>query len=220
MTRRAFLICPVRGVDPSLTKGIVQRLEQSGWTMHWPPRDTDQADDTGLRICEDNRKAIAASDVVYVVWDGISQGCLFDLGMAFALHKPVVVVQLPPETEGKSFQNMVRAWAELIPTEPIGHFTYKKICESTLAVEDEVPFSVCKVCGAYGEELPVRLAHAPDCHLMENTIIEIADGSGKHYHYGTVKPGRRLGDPIEFEPDKAWCSLGNSIETCNRGNVK
>jgi hypothetical protein len=110
--KRAFLICPVRGVSPNETKDLVESLEKDGWTIHWPPRDTNQDDPTGLRICEDNRQAIADAAVVFFVWDGKSQGCLFDLGMAFAMKKPVRCMLLPQPTEGKSFQNMAREWEQ------------------------------------------------------------------------------------------------------------
>jgi nucleoside 2-deoxyribosyltransferase len=110
---RTFLICPVRGHDPEETRSIVESLEQNGYEVHWPPRDTDQDDPTAFRICCDNLEAIHRADCVHVVWDGKSQGCLFDLGMAFALDKRVYIVRLPEATEGKSFQNMVRRWNEL-----------------------------------------------------------------------------------------------------------
>jgi nucleoside 2-deoxyribosyltransferase len=67
-------------------------------------------DETGYRICRDNRLAIEEADAVFVVWDGKSKGCLFDLGMAFAMGKPVRVVELPPDTEVRSLQKMVREW--------------------------------------------------------------------------------------------------------------
>ena len=108
---KSFLICPVRGHAASETEAIVWSLESEGWDVHWPPRDTDQADATGLRICSDNRSAIEAADAVHVIWDGKSQGCLFDLGMAFALRKIVIPIALPDATDGKSFQNMVTEWA-------------------------------------------------------------------------------------------------------------
>lgn len=110
---KSFLICPVRGLAPDAHAAIVSRLEAEGYKVHWPPRDTDQDDPIGLRICRDNAAAIAAADVVHVVWDGKSQGCLFDLGVAFASGKKVVPVDLPPASEGKSFQNMIRHWAKL-----------------------------------------------------------------------------------------------------------
>jgi nucleoside 2-deoxyribosyltransferase len=110
---KTFLICPVRGHDQSETEAIVKKLESEGWQVHWPPRDTNQNDPTGLAICNDNCSAIAAADAVHIIWDGKSQGSLFDLGCAFALQKKVIPIELPPPTEGKSFQNMVREWAGL-----------------------------------------------------------------------------------------------------------
>lgn len=80
--------------------------------MHFPHRDTDQDDDVGLRICADNLEAIRQAEVIHIIWDGKSQGSLFDLGMAFALGKPLVVLSVPEPTEHKSFQNMMRAWAK------------------------------------------------------------------------------------------------------------
>lgn len=109
--KRTFLICPVRGVSAEETAGIVAQLETDGYTVHWPHRDTDQRDDTGLRICRDNLAAIVEADVIHVVWDGKSQGCLFDMGMCFALGKRMISVSLPPLTEGKSFQNMLASYA-------------------------------------------------------------------------------------------------------------
>lgn len=106
-----FLIGPVRGKSPDYLASIVADLEAEGWQVHWPARDTDQNDPSGILICTDNVAAIRKADFVHVVWDGESQGCLFDLGAAFALMKPVIAIELPPETEGKSFQNMVRNWA-------------------------------------------------------------------------------------------------------------
>jgi len=107
---KAFLICPVRGHAASETAEIVRRLESDGWEVHWPHRDTNQDDSIGLQICSDNRDAILSAHRVFVVWDGESTGCLFDLGMAFALQKPITVLECPMPTSGKSFQNMMRAW--------------------------------------------------------------------------------------------------------------
>ena len=111
---KAFLICPVRGHSPEETEEIVGRLEAKGWDLHWPHRDTDQNDPVGLRLCENNRAAISEAKRVFIVWDGKSTGSLFDLGMAFALHKPLTVIAAPEATDGKSFQNMMKAWAAAI----------------------------------------------------------------------------------------------------------
>ena len=90
---RAFLICPVREHDIHETEEIVRGLELQGWEVHWPPRDTPQTDPIGLEICGANLRAIKVADRIFVVWDGKSQGCLFDLGMAFALGKRITVIE-------------------------------------------------------------------------------------------------------------------------------
>lgn len=117
MSRRAFLICPVRGVDAAQSAQWAQGIEADGYTLHWPPRDTDQSDTVGLAICRENLKAIRRAEVVFVVWDGKSQGCLFDLGMALALRKPIRVLSMPAVEPGaKSFQAMAQAWERESPT--------------------------------------------------------------------------------------------------------
>jgi len=108
---KTFLIAPVRGLPPETHAEIVSKLEAEGFSVHWPARDTNQDDPIGLRICADNIAAIAAADVIHVLWDGKSQGALFDLGAAFALGKKVIPLGLPEPSEGKSFQNMITAWA-------------------------------------------------------------------------------------------------------------
>jgi len=110
----------VRGHDPKETEAIVKWLENNGWSVHWPPRDTDQEDSEtgGFRICVDNGNALEEADRVFFVWNGQSQGCLFDLGAAFALNKSLTVIEAPPNVEnGKSFQNMARTWEIIGQTE-------------------------------------------------------------------------------------------------------
>jgi nucleoside 2-deoxyribosyltransferase len=109
--RKTFLICPVRGHSQNETKEIVKKLEADGWAVHWPPRDTDQTDPVGLAICEQNRQAILESDMVHIIWNGESQGCLFDMGMAFMLKKPITILSIPESADnGKSFYKMLLAW--------------------------------------------------------------------------------------------------------------
>ena len=112
MTKKGFLICPVKGHTQDETRGVVDALEEKGWNIHWPPRDTDQVDNTGLRICTDNMNAIRCANAVFVLWDGESKGCLFDMGMAFALNKKIFVLSVPECLGAKSFQDMLYAWEE------------------------------------------------------------------------------------------------------------
>lgn len=108
--KKTFLICPVRGVDKIESEGIVKILEKNGYEVHWPHRDTNQNDKTGYNICLENLNAIKQCDNVHIIWDGVSQGCLFDLGMCFALNKEIITIKIPPKTNDKSFQNMMIRW--------------------------------------------------------------------------------------------------------------
>jgi len=115
--KKIFLIAPVRGNTPEETEvygDIAYHIEEDA-SVYWPERDTEQWDHTGLRICQDNLEAMRQADEVHVIWDGKSQGCLFDLGMAFALGKKIIPVigRFPRMSKGKSFQNMVYALQEM-----------------------------------------------------------------------------------------------------------
>ena len=113
MSKKAFLICPVRGHDPAEFVDVVQWLEELGLEVYWPPRDTNQDDPIGYEICRLNLLAMKSCDFAHILWDGKSEGCLFDLGMAFALGKQLVVIEMLEPTGGKSFQNMAREWAHI-----------------------------------------------------------------------------------------------------------
>ncbi len=120
--KRCYLICPVRGHNASETEEVVKILEKEGWEVHWPPRDVNQDDNAtgGYRICSEHRKAMIECDKVFLIWDGESKGCLFDAGMAWALGKPLSVLECPPESLGKAFQNVFYRWESLGPDYPNG----------------------------------------------------------------------------------------------------
>lgn len=110
--RKAFLICPVRGANQTEANKIVDNLELQGWDVHFPPRDTNQDDPTGYRICCDNMLAIKDAEMVFIYWDGKSTGSLFDAGMAFAFRKPITIISVPALTGSKSFQDMFNEWQD------------------------------------------------------------------------------------------------------------
>lgn len=117
MSYKYYVITPVRNVGIEFKEAVnelVAKAETDGHKVHYPPRDTFQIDETGLDICDANLKAIQEADAVVITWDGKSTGSLFDLGMAFALDKPVIPMRdlMPAHTEGKSFQNMIAALAD------------------------------------------------------------------------------------------------------------
>jgi len=116
--KKIFLICPVRNANEEQKikmQVYISNLEKQGIQVYYPARDTKQNDPIGYRICTDNKNAIVEADEVHIFWDKNSQGSLFDIGMTFALNKPVVIanIQEVELTETKSFSNMIRKWAKV-----------------------------------------------------------------------------------------------------------
>ena len=118
-----FLICPVRNVSEETTRQIaayVSGLESQGHRVHWPPRDTDQNDPIGVKICRANGGAMARADEVHVWYDKSSQGSVFDLGMFFMMSEIYgpsrkLVIANPESVDRsdgkKSFPNVLLALA-------------------------------------------------------------------------------------------------------------
>ncbi|MBU6500920.1 MAG: hypothetical protein KGJ89_02240 [Patescibacteria group bacterium] len=115
--KTVFLICPIRGVTADELEDIkiyVAKLEGTGKKVYWPYRDTNQNDPVGLRICTDNCNAIKASYEIHIWWKPNSEGSKFDLGMAFALEKKIVIAN-PEDVKamsGKNFSNVLLKLAE------------------------------------------------------------------------------------------------------------
>jgi nucleoside 2-deoxyribosyltransferase len=95
---KIYLIMPVRAALASAqiaASAYLATLEAQGHSVHFPPRDAPQDDPTGQRICEVHRAAMEAADEVHVLWDIDSKGSHFDLGMAYAMRKPIVPAGAP-----------------------------------------------------------------------------------------------------------------------------
>lgn len=124
-----YFISHVRGSTPEIyerEKALVQELEKTGCQVHWPIRDTKQ-DASALDICYQNVRCVGEADVVLVA--GLTQGQVFDLGMAFAIaserevSRKLVILPVPglfPEpTTDKSIENVVWAlWEALVENQP------------------------------------------------------------------------------------------------------
>ena len=124
--RKVFIIQSVRGATKAEREFAIShaaRLENSSYEVYLPARNTNQNDPVGLRICTDNRKAIANADEIHIIWKknnlnwfqkllswfvgklqkwgGLqkSEGSYFDFGMSFmAQHfipdKKIILVNL------------------------------------------------------------------------------------------------------------------------------
>lgn len=100
---KVYLICPVRNPTIDCTD-LVAVAEKNGHVVHFPPRDVDQDDPTGERICREHLAAMKNCDQVWVAWDANSKGSHFDFGMAYALGKPIKLIWWAQEDkDGKSY---------------------------------------------------------------------------------------------------------------------
>lgn len=107
-----YLVCPVKyATDEELEKirKYVEQLESVGYKIYWPYRDTNQEDEIGLRISEDNCDAMMQSKEIHVWYSILSLGSIFDFGMAFTTDRPIILAnpEAVTSTEGTSFPNML-----------------------------------------------------------------------------------------------------------------
>ena len=109
---KIFIICTVRKASFEYVKKLEQyaeSLENQGHNVHLPHRDTDQ-DETGINICRQNYQAIKNADEVHIFYNPESTGTHFDMGVTFALNKPIVVVENVEYGPGKSYPRMLDEW--------------------------------------------------------------------------------------------------------------
>lgn len=93
---KIFLICPVRRANDEQRKWIEDFVEEqykNGYIVHAPHLHTNQVDQLGgYSICKQNAEAIASSGEVNMYYDQLSTGSAFDLGVAYALDKPLILL--------------------------------------------------------------------------------------------------------------------------------
>lgn len=93
---KIFLICPVRNATDSQKKWIEEFVKEKyndGYTIHAPHLHTVQSDlFGGYAICKQNANAVATSEEIDIYYDQSSTGSVFDLGVAYALNKPLVLL--------------------------------------------------------------------------------------------------------------------------------
>ena len=112
---KIFIICSVRGVSDLYKHDLekyVTLLENQGHTVHFPHRDTKQ-DARGIEICKQNRAAIEKADEIHIFYSKESQGTHFDMGVAFAYGRKIVVVENVEYGPGKSYPRMLDEWASI-----------------------------------------------------------------------------------------------------------
>lgn len=113
--KKVFVICTVRGASDEYKQKLedyVKKLESEGCKVHLPHRDTDQ-NASGYDICNQNARAIASSHEVHIFYNPDSQGTHFDMGVAFAYGRKIVVVENVEYGPGKSYPRMLDEWASI-----------------------------------------------------------------------------------------------------------
>lgn len=114
MKKKIFIICTIRNASQDYIaklENYAAQLESEGHIVYAPHRDTNQ-NALGYEICKQNMQAIKDADEVHILYNSNSQGTHFDMGVAFALNKKIVIVENEPLTVGKSFQRMLVEWFE------------------------------------------------------------------------------------------------------------
>ena len=111
--KKVFIICSVRGASQKYRyrlENYVSGLESQGIKVHLPHRDTNQ-NASVFEICEENARAVRDADEVHIFYSSSSQGTHFDMGVAFANNKKLIVVENEKYFEGKNFPGMIEEWA-------------------------------------------------------------------------------------------------------------
>ncbi len=81
---------------------LKEKLKEHGYEVLLPL--FDNTDKSELEIVTYNREMMKQADKVIVMWDGASLGTIFDIGMAFAMDKPIEIAKL----NKKSFVNLIK----------------------------------------------------------------------------------------------------------------
>jgi nucleoside 2-deoxyribosyltransferase len=111
--KSVFIICSVRGASEEYRaklESYVSELERKNIEVHLPHRDSNQKARV-IEICEENADAIRNADEVHIFYSSSSQGTHFDMGVAFAYNKRLIVVENEIYREGKNFSGMIEEWA-------------------------------------------------------------------------------------------------------------
>lgn len=74
--------------------GYAKDLEAQGHQTFVPLRDTKQTNTIEHRILDSNRIGMIWCDEAHVLWDLSSLGVIFDIGMAYALERPIKIIKV------------------------------------------------------------------------------------------------------------------------------
>lgn len=88
------------------------RLEEEGNSVHLACRDTNMKA-SSIEICMRNSKRIQQAEEVHIFYESDRVEVHFDIGIAFAHNKKIVVVDSCRRSDGPSFQNLLAEWNDI-----------------------------------------------------------------------------------------------------------
>jgi len=118
MSKKVYIICSVREATRKVRvklEDYATKLNVQNIQVYLPHVSTNQ-DGTSIGICEQNVEAIKWADEIHIFYDKTSTGSHFDMGVAFALGKPIKLIENEPYEaykDGKylkSFPHMLKEW--------------------------------------------------------------------------------------------------------------
>ena len=86
-----------------------KELEKNGDEVRIPALDNFKGMNE-IEVCEYNRKNIEWADEVHLIWDNRSVGTIFDMGMVFALRKPLEIIYIEKRTFENVFRQYEKRW--------------------------------------------------------------------------------------------------------------
>ena len=108
-----YVICPVRNQSDEQKLELENykfKKEAEGDKVFLPHLDAPQKDISGVEIVRKEIEAINWADEVHLFWDSNSKGSHFDLGVAFALKKKIVIIKEYQERPAHSYMSVVALW--------------------------------------------------------------------------------------------------------------
>jgi nucleoside 2-deoxyribosyltransferase len=105
--KKAYLICPVRKLteeEKNIINNAILEIRKE-YNLYIPYEQ--KQDCSEIEICERYKKAVNEAEMIFVWWNPLSEGSVFDFGMSYAMGKPIKVINTIKRTEHKSYSNFL-----------------------------------------------------------------------------------------------------------------
>lgn len=104
--KKAFLICPDYHADKA--KKAIKALKKEGYTVYWTPQDGKEFRGSVYDACINVRRKIWDAKVVCVIVGMPFDGCMFELGIAFAFSKSIRCIETLGQPGYATIDNLIR----------------------------------------------------------------------------------------------------------------